>query len=144
MGMVGGFWIAIGANNDFLMGSNIVRERFQDSKLFFVADAQYTGGMRHDETEPGPDPLRIERRKPISVLEEVPSYSYKEAKPGAEVKEEPATDSEDHGCDACRYAMVWLDGTDWSPETTQPAYAAGTYGKFFNHSEVLDASRNFD
>jgi len=144
MGMVGGFWIAIGANNDFLMGSNVVRERLEKDTLFFLADCQFTGGMRHDEVEPGPDPLRIERRKPVSLIEEIPSYNYKEAKPGMLTREEPATDSEDHGCDACRYAMVWLDGTDWSPAMAAPVYEAGTYGAFFKHAEVLDASGNFD
>ena len=142
MGQVGGFWIAVGANNDFLSGSNIVRERLEKDKLFFVANALYTGGVRFkgekNEEEPGPDPLRIERRRPTSVVEEIPGYSYRVIKEGQAIKEEPAVDSEDHGCDTCRYAMVFLDNTDWSPPAPTKSYEAGTFGHMLGHHNVAN------
>ncbi len=148
MGMIGGFWIAVGGNNDFLSGSNVVRERLENDSLFFLANCLYTGGRRHvvvGETvgeEPGEDPWRAEASKLTSVVREIPSYTYKEGKMGMEVPEEPAADSEDHGCDTCRYAMVWLDGTDWAPVDAVPEYEKNTFGSFFGHKEVMNASIN--
>ena len=144
MGRVGGYWVAEGGINDFPVGSDIVRERLDHDRLFFLANAQFTGGPRHlalgevEAEQPGPDDHRIETRRPISVVDEIPSYTFKEIKMGMEPVEEPPKDSEDHGCDALRYAMVFLDGSDWSPADTIPEYKAGTWGKFFGHKEVLD------
>jgi len=154
MGQAGGFWIAVAAENEFLMGSNIVRERLEKDQLFFLANALYTGGKRHgtltgndsndnpiflnDGDDPGPDPLRIEKRKPTCTTEEIPGYSYRVIKEGQAIKEEPAIDSEDHGCDTCRYAMVFLDNTDWSPPAATKSYEAGTYGHMLGHENVAN------
>ena len=134
---------------DHVRVESTVRERLLHDRLFFLANCLYTGGKRHvafgetDAIEPGPDPMRIESRRPISVSQEIPSYTWREIKDGSSLVEEPAKDSEDHGCDACRYAMVFLDATDWSPPDVAVTYEPGTYGHFFGHAEVFDACHDY-
>jgi phage terminase large subunit len=125
MGQVGGYWIATKADNDFLAGSTVVRERLEHKKLFFIA-----GSLDRK------DPFRVESMQPTSVVDEIPSYVYREIKDGQAVKEEPELDAEDHGCDTMRYAMTFLDYTDWAGQDPKKGYSAGSFGAVLGHQEV--------
>lgn len=54
----------------------------------------------------------VEQRKPASTLEEIDGYVWQKATSGKPVKEAPVKEN-DHGMDAMRYGVLYLDG---SPE----------------------------
>jgi len=49
-----------------------------------------------------------ERKLPVSVVQEVPGYAYKDYNPSKPVQEEPI-DRDNHGCDAVRYLVCYVD-----------------------------------
>ncbi len=100
MGQIGGFWIAEGADNSFLPGSNIVRERLEHGNLYFCA------GLVKEECT-----WRRSGRQPCSVLDEIPSYIYRENKDGQDTSEEPELGSEDHGC----FVQGTMVSTEYGP-----------------------------
>jgi len=55
------------------------------------------------------DSLLVEGKKPTCLAEEVESYLWHEPKDGKAEKEEPVK-VDDHGCDAMRYMVMYLDG----------------------------------
>lgn len=54
-----------------------------------------------------------EAKKPIRLIDEIPGYMYPEGVDGKPVKELPI-DLDNHGCDAGRYAVMYLDGAQKS------------------------------
>jgi phage terminase large subunit len=123
------YWIAqpVGKKpNDFGASASIVRERLGNQTLFFLRSNLESR-----------DPELIEAKKPCSVEEEIPSYVYRELKDGQAVKEEPAPDSDDHGCDMARYGMMFLDRNDWQPNPIESKFKSGSYGKILNHDAVF-------
>lgn len=54
------------------------------------------------------DPLMVEAYRPTSTVEEFASYIYPEGVHGKPVKEEPVKEN-DHGMDAMRYAVMYVD-----------------------------------
>jgi phage terminase large subunit len=68
------------------------------------------------------DPLLEEARKPCSVLEEMDVYAWIKSKDGRPVKEEPAKIN-DHGMDAMRYAVSYVDRHVGPQETPEQAAA---------------------
>jgi phage terminase large subunit len=127
MGKVGGYWIAQKADNDFLSGTSVVRERMVSMGIFFLWDCL--------EEE---DPELVERKKPTGVIDEIPSYVYKPTKDEQRQKEEAALNSDDHGCDSTRYACKFLDGNDWAPGEEEEKYPAMSYGAILGHQEVQE------
>lgn len=90
-----------GFNNQSFVPASIglVRTMFEDDctgnpRLNFLR-----GSLRE-----GPDPTL--RGKPTRLVEEIPSYVWAAQKPGQQVKEQPQPGVADHGCDAMRY-FVW-------------------------------------
>lgn len=117
-----------GANNAIAVGLSVVRERFANRTLFILRSALER-----------PDPILADAKKPTGIIEELPSYIYREIRDGSPVKDEPAPDSDDHSCDALRYLCLHLDTHDWRPSTEQArTFAAGSYGDMFNHAGVAD------
>jgi PBSX family phage terminase large subunit len=128
MGQNDGYWIAVPVQKQkigFEASFSVVRERLDKGGLFFLRDCL-------DDV----DPLLVEEKKPTSVLEEIPAYEYHEAKDGQEVKEEPRKDGDDHGCDALRYGMSFLDRNDWQPAPVASEFKPGSVGKLLGHDKV--------
>jgi phage terminase large subunit len=127
MGKVGGYWICEGAENDFMAGADSVRQRWNRGSMYILRNSP-----------DGKDPELEAAQKPVCLAEEITGYSYERAKDGAPIRERPARDSDDHGCDACRYLSMFLEKADWQPETERTYYAKGTYGDLMGHNEILD------
>jgi len=128
MGKVGGHWIAQPVKKHalgFEASASIVRERLDRGGLFFLRDCL-------DEI----DPLLVEERKPVSVLEEIPAYEYHEVKDGQPIKEEPRKDGDDHGCDAVRYGMSFLDDNNWQPVPEESKFKPGSFGRLLGHDTM--------
>jgi phage terminase large subunit len=127
MGKVGGYWICEGAENDFPAGADVVRQRLSRGKMYILRNSP-----------DGMDTFLMENQKPLSLAEEITGYSYERSKDGAPIRERPAKDSDDHGCDAARYLSMFLEKADWQPEKDMAYYAPGTYGAVMGHNEVMD------
>lgn len=65
------------------------------------------------------DGALVEERKPVCTEQEMPGYIWQDAPDGRPNKEEPHKEN-DHGCDATRYAVMYLDGKP-------PRRAGGSY-----------------
>jgi len=120
--------IAGGATNAIQAGLSVVRERFANKSLFILSNALDR-----------PDPILTEAKKPTGLIEEVPSYIYREIKDGSQVKDDPAPDGDDHSCDALRYLCLHLDSHDWRRQAqVDHTFAPGTFGAVLNHANVED------
>jgi hypothetical protein len=87
---------AVGGFNAVLPGINAVQRRFQESGLFFVRDAN-----RYVDEQ-----LRRDKR-PWRTEDEIPGYVWASNK----TREQPVKEN-DHGCDAVRYAVAYVDRLD--------------------------------
>lgn len=130
MGKAGGYWTAEGCKKhknakEFEVQASAVRERFASDSLYFLR-----GGLHETDQE------LIEFKKPTCIEQEIPSYCWKEVKHGMAVKEEPRPDSIDHGCDALRYLVYWLETRDWQPTDDKKRYPVGSYGQIMGHDGV--------
>ena len=129
----GGKGICIPANNAVKAGLDIVRERLDvdrlgQSRVYFLRQRLETGRC----------PLTQDKNQPCSVTEEIPSYCYAEMRDGRPIKEEPAPDSYDHGSDALRYSMVWLDWATYRPKAKRGRmFEPGTLGHILDHETTL-------
>lgn len=97
------------AHKDVILGLELVRTRFTERRLFICDDSL-------DEIDPG---LQAER-KPVSVTQEIWAYCYPQYKDRKPIKELPAPESVDHGCDAMRYAVMYLDRYDHGTKAPKP------------------------
>lgn len=93
----------IAAKKAITMGIDLVRERFavQDdgkARIFFMRGALVEA-----------DDIMLENKRPTCTEQEVTSYAYPKAADGKPVKELPV-DQDNHGMDAKRYAVVYVDG----------------------------------
>ena len=68
------------------------------SRIYFVRDALVR-----------PDPLLEAAKKPLCTIDELPGYSWAKTPDGKPDKEQPVK-IDDHGCDAARYVVYYLDG----------------------------------
>ena len=84
---------AIGGFNGVLAGINAIQQRFKDNRIFFYRDAN-----RHIDQQ-----LKREPGKPWRTEDELPIYVWAGSK-----KEQPVKEN-DHGCDALRYAVCYID-----------------------------------
>ena len=124
--------MAGGANNAIQVGLSVGRARWANKSLFILRNALDR-----------PDPILAEQKKPTGMIEEIPSYIYRDHKDGTAIREEPSPDSDDHSCDALRYLCLFLDSNDWrSPPEKDPAFAPGTFGDVMGHAEVLEESED--
>lgn len=94
---------AIPGNNAFDAGAQVVRDRLAvrpDGRpgMFFLRNAL-------DEV----DERMVEEKSATKTVDEIGDYTFREIKPGQRSKEEPAPGLDDHGCDATRYGMMYLD-----------------------------------
>ncbi len=140
LGRAGGYHIssktpiAGGAINAIQPGLSVVRERFANRSLFILRSALDR-----------PDPILAEAKKPVGLVEELPSYIYREIKDGSPVKDDPAPDADDHSCDALRYLCLHLDSNDWRTQPEQDrTFAPGSYGARLGHADVPDEVEAFE
>lgn len=127
---------AIEAMNSFEAGANIVRDRLATStdgkpRLFILRNALESR-----------DPELAEAKKPCGLIEEIPSYTYREIKDGQPVREEPAPDSDDHSCDAARYACAYLDYSVYEPQKPVKVVDPNTFEGRFNVEEFMERLRS--
>lgn len=128
MGASGGHHIAVPVQKKrlgFEASASVVRERFDKDALFF-----WSGRLEYGE-----DTLLKDAGKPANVVEEIPSFVYREFKEGHRIKEEADPGCSDHGCDALRYFMWFLDTNDWQPVAEVSGYAPGTFGYELGHDD---------
>jgi phage terminase large subunit len=57
------------------------------------------------------DPLLESEKKPICTIDEIPGYAWSKTQDGKPNKEQPVKIN-DHGCDAMRYLVYYIDGKD--------------------------------
>lgn len=115
------------ANNAVQTGLDVVRDGFQEDRLFLVRDAL----RRCDEK-------LIEAHLPVCTEQEIVSYSFELAEDGKPVKERPDPACADHGCDALRYAAMFAWGKDWSPRATTRALPPGSIGAILGHDRLME------
>jgi hypothetical protein len=114
------------ANKNVVQGLEVVRTRLHKDRLKFCDDAL-------DEIDAG----LAGEKKPVSVTQEIWSYCYPKTLDGREIKEHPAVNCVDHGCDALRYAMMYLDRYDLADARPKPKYPERTYGHYLRDSKAV-------
>lgn len=114
------------ADKDVKHGLEIVRVRLSQGRVFFCDDAL-------DE----PDASLMAEKKPISLTQEIWSYTYPPTLEGKPIKEEPAANSIDHGCDAFRYAMMFLDRYDLGDPLPKPTFKEDQIGHYLRDSKAF-------
>lgn len=110
------------ADKEIMVGLDAVRDRLHAAddgapRLFVIADSL-------DEV----DPLLRETGRATCLEDEIPGYVYAKSADGRWIKEEPAKNQDDHGCDALRYMVRYADRVTSNERTPPPKYAAGTFG----------------
>ncbi len=125
--------IARKANNAILTGIDMVTWGLtcdavtKQPRIYFLEDRLLYGR----------DPMRVDARKPASTTEEIPSYTWRIHDDGKPDKEQPNPLCADHGCDALRYAAMFLWNCDLTPIPPPPEFAVDAYGSILKHEEVL-------
>lgn len=118
---------ASGADNEIRAGLDAVRDRFQKR-------ADGTRGIYVlEDSLAHADASLAEANRPTCVQQEIPSYVFAKSASGLWIKEEPAPQQDDHGCDALRYLTRLVDRHDFSPPKTKHAYPVGTIGQMLGH-----------
>jgi len=120
--------IARKADNSLLTGLDMVDWALRERRMFFVRDSLVEGR----------DSSLAHRLQPCCTEEEIPSYTWLKHAEGKPMKERPDPSCADHGCDATRYAAMFLWGRDHNEE--QPIFFdPGTFGEVLGHRAVLEA-----
>lgn len=78
-----------------------------------------------------------EKKRPTSTLAEFDCYVYPPGKDGKSDKEEPIKDN-DHGMDAMRYAVMWMD----SANKGYGAWVGASTGEAKPHAEMSPSTRD--
>ena len=74
----------------------------------------------------GRDARLYEMRRPVSTEHEFPGYVWPETKAGRAADEMPVK-TDDHGMDAMRYLVMYLDGGGGSPTVGVTRYAQSSF-----------------
>lgn len=93
---------AVKANNAILIGIQKIADRLAPAgdgkpRIFFFRDALVEMDTRLDDVN-----------RPTSTIQEFPGYVWQKSADGKPVKEQPVKDN-DHGMDAMRYAVMYLE-----------------------------------
>jgi len=112
----------------FEASASAVRERLNNGTLFFLRD-----------TLVQLDTVLKEKHLPTCLVDEIPSYEYKESKDGQKTQEMPKEDGVDHGADSLRYACWFmLNNKNWGPDAlSTSAYPVGSYGRLMDHDKIF-------
>lgn len=83
------------------------------------------------------DQALIDEAHPIGTWQEIPSYHYAIIEEGKVVKDLPASGQPDHGCDAMRYALMWLWKKNVLHAPKVAMFDVGAWGDILGHEEFL-------
>lgn len=84
--------------------------------------------LMRDALRCGADPELMAEARPVCTEQEIPGYVYRVMEDGKPYREEPEPTCIDHGCDALRYAAVWIWKRDFTVTPEPEGYKPGTYG----------------
>lgn len=79
--------------------------------------------------------------RPVSTVQEIPSYIWEETADGRPIKERPDATCADHGCDAMQYDAITTHKMDLTPPQPEPAYVPGQAGFYDDPRKVLANGR---
>lgn len=113
--------VCVKADNRLEGGLDEVRRRLRDRTMFFV-QASYTHPFGYDRT-------LEEKSRPVCTEDEIPEYQHELDDNDEPIGEKPAKDSIDHGCDATRYAAMYVWNYDESPARDKSRLEFGPTGK---------------
>lgn len=116
--------LAIKADNDVLPGIDCVRYGFTQNRIHLIRDVLRCG-MEEDLHEAG---------LPVCLKDEIPSYVWMKAEDGRALKEKPDKIN-DHGCDALRYAAMFLWGRNFGRLKKNEPYPEGSFGDVLGHNK---------
>jgi phage terminase large subunit len=80
------------------VGDRLKLGRDQRPRIMFMADAPQVR-----------DPELARKYQPCSTVEEIPQYTWHKPTPSGAIIQEPSPTCADHGCDAARYAVRYVD-----------------------------------
>ena len=95
----------------------------------------------NDALEEGPCEVSIRKNKPLSTLEEIPSFRWRKAKDGQAEKEDSDPMCDDDGC----FSLIYADRYRWGKDFTDDRelrYAPGSLGEVLDHAETWDAEND--
>lgn len=107
--------ICLAANKSVQTGLSVVRDRLEAKQMFLCMDASRVFDAELDEAQ-----------KPKSTEEEIPAYCFPVNDDDKPISEEPDPLCTDHGCDAMRYAAMYLWGKDYSIKPKPPRARTGS------------------
>lgn len=120
------------AKNSKTAGIDLVRDLLEPQK-----DGLPRILFRRETLLQGRDEELARQRKPLCTVQEVGSYVFPKHEDGKPDKEEPDKLCADHGCDQTRYAAMFVEDNDLTPERGGGKFAPGTYGADWDMDEIL-------
>ena len=150
--------VADPSRNDLIdkMNDHMGRYRGRNApRLVTEADNDVKAGIEVVSTllQPGPDGLPmvmlvrdglvqadqelLDYAQPYCTEKEIDAYHYAPIEAGKFNRDEPERGQPDHGCDALRYALMWLWRKSTVLRTMEPAFEIGTYGEVLEHEKFL-------
>lgn len=117
--------IAVGANNRFMAGRDLVAELLKPSdgsapRMYFCDDAFNLRGI---------DKSLREDHLPYCSEDEIPGITWDEAKENRPIKERPKPGVPDHAFDVTRYVAMHLWSESRNNAHIKPAFRAGSYAE---------------
>lgn len=127
--------ICLDAIKGFEAGANVVRDRLAIAddglpRVFFLRGALVEK-----------DPVLVEKFEPTCTEQEIPGYVYERTDDGKPLREKPDQMCPDHGCDALRYGMMWLDYSMYEAENPEHKPRPGTADAELGISEFLERAK---
>ena len=101
-------------------------ERFKHPRMFLCRGAHVYGI----------DTVLDGEMRPTSTEQEVQSYIWPKSEDNKPIKEKPDPACADHGCDAWRYASMWLFNNDLTPPEAPARIEPGTMADIMGHKNV--------
>ena len=83
------------------------------------------------------DQRLVDEAQPIATHQEIPGYHYGIIEEGKTNRDQPAPGQADHGCDAMRYAMMWLWRKNGAPRKVEGDFEVGTWADVLGHKRFL-------
>ena len=120
--------IARKARNAIRTGIDMVRWGFSKNdngpRIFLLRDSLV-----------GKDKDRVEKKRPVCLEDELPSYIWTRSRDGKPTKERPDPGCSDHAIDCLRYAAMFMWNRDMSVDDDDVAYPMDTFGGLLGHSK---------
>lgn len=83
------------------------------------------------------DQKLIQEAQPYATYQEIPSYHYPVLEEGQINRDEPAKGQPDHGCDAMRYALMWLWRKNMVLLPKKSTFDVGSWADILGHDDFL-------